>query len=404
MSSHAPSISHTEDGDTLVRQASTSKGYAVTALALTQFRNIAYMELAPGQSSVIITGPNGSGKTTILEAISLLAPGRGLRGARLIEIDRQRPKSDGVMQHTPWAVAAEVTWADALPVRIGTGRDPSKGEDRRAIRIDGIAQRGQTILDDFFAYTYLTPQISHVFLEGTTARRAYLDRLVTLFHAEHPRHLAIYDHARSERRRLLAQSRWDIHWLCTLEQRLAEQAVAIAAARLDTLTLLEDAMREHESVFPQALLAVEGEVEQALAEGKKALAVEMEFLERQEASRSEDAQTGRMAYGPHRSDFRVQHAGKQMPAELCSTGEQKALLLALTLSSARARQRLKGIAPVLLLDEVVAHLDHTHRRALFAEILALGAQCWLTGTDPSLFSDFPEDASILTVVNGEVSG
>ncbi len=377
--------------------------YRVLRLYLLNFRNFSQLALEPGDNSVVLTGENGSGKTTILEAVSLFAPGRGLRGAQLAEIERRTEKADssGAFANQPWTVSAIIRDGAGMETTVGTGRNGDGEVDKRIVKINGTVQRGQAALSGIIALCWLTPQMNSLFLEGSASRRAYLDRLVPMFYPEHVRHLAMYDHARAERQRLLKHSYPDAEWLGVLERRMAEQAVSIAAARRETIHILREAMKAGSGAFPVADLAVRGAVEEGL-ENTSALSVEEGLMERLEQSRSGDAMLGRTEHGTHRSDFTAYYRG--LPAEQSSTGEQKALLLAITLASCRARQQRGGDIPVLLLDEVVAHLDDKKRGALFEEIRHLGAQSWLTGTDRSFFKDFRTFSRFFLIENGHVSG
>lgn len=380
MDTHEPTLSEP------VISISTDGAFmlALQQIKLHYFRSYTAFMLDVEPAPVILTGPNGAGKTNILEAISLLAPGRGLRHARIAALDNQA--GDGTT--TPWAIAAQVSTPGGV-LAIGTGRDVTAESDKRMVKIDGEVVRGHTALAAHISLCVLTPQMDQTFNDGHSSRRQYLDRLTGMFAPEHSRHLAVYDHAKSERRQLLLRGNADVTWLDSLEQRMAEHAMAIAAARLETTEHVQHAMAAGESAFPKAELRVAGVTEELL-QAHSALEAEHKLREALAATRAEDAASGRTQIGPHRSDFVVQYAAKQMLAEQCSTGEQKALLLAITLASARAKAGWSGVVPMVLLDEVVAHLDAARRVALFAELHALGTQCWLTGTDTALFSDFPE--------------
>jgi len=361
---------------------------SVTRLRLTDFRCYATASFDGDARPVVLTGPNGAGKTNMLEAISYLAPGRGLRQARLADIDRLDSRN-------VWAVAATVS-GPCGNVEIGTGRDPAS--PRRAVRVNGAPASGQGALAEYVSVVWLTPQMDRLFLDGAAARRRFLDRLVYGFDAEHAVRVSAYEHAMRERARLLKLGRRDDLWLSALEETMAERGVAIAAARREMAGRLGRACAESPGPFPRASIAATGQVEDWLA-ASPALAVEDRLRRNLEESRGEDAQTGRTATGPHRSDFVVGHLGKDMPAEFCSTGEQKSLLIAVVLADARLQAAESGTAPLLLLDEVAAHLDADKRQALFAEVRALGIQAWLTGTDPHLFAELGDDAQFFTVAD-----
>lgn len=357
-------------------------------LMLTAFRSYARAEIETDARPVVLTGPNGAGKTNLLEAISFLAPGRGLRRARLAEVERRVPEA--APGRTTWAVAARVrTGQDTR--EIGTGRDPTldaaeaNGRERRLVRIDGATARSQQELGEVLGMVWLTPQMDGLFREGAGARRRFLDRLVYGFDPAHAGRVGAYEQSLRERARLLKAGRADPAWLEALEESMARHGVAIAAARRELVARLAQACAAGGGSFPVADLALSGEVEDWLAEGA-ALAAEDRLRERLAACRGADAETGGAAVGPHRSDLAVRHLDRDQAAELCSTGEQKALLISVVLAHARLIGLHRGAAPLLLLDEVAAHLDAARRRALYDEILALGVQAWMTGTDADIFA------------------
>ncbi len=363
---------------------------AVRRLTLTRFRGYESARLEPDHRPVALIGPNGAGKTNLLEAVSFLAPGRGLRGARLAEIERiGSPPGAG------WAVAATLDTPGG-PVDIGTGREPNEARkasdrDRRLVRIDGHPAKGQTALAEHVAVVWLTPPMDRLFLEGSSGRRRFLDRLVFGFDPAHAGRLSRYEHALRERARLLRDGRFDEGWLGGLEEQMAATGVAVAAARREVVQRLRAACARSVGPFPGADLAVTGAVEDWLDDGP-ALAAEDRLRHALRDSRRPDSDSGGAATGPHKSDLSVRHAPKDMPAALCSTGEQKALLIAIVLANARLLAAERGAAPILLLDEVAAHLDPDRREALFGEILALGAQAWMTGTDESVFAPLAGEA------------
>ncbi len=362
---------------------------AVTRLRLTDFRSYQRAEYDGDARPVVLTGPNGAGKTNMLEAVSFLAPGRGLRQARLSEIDR---RADGVVG---WGVAATVSGASG-PVDLGTGRE--QDQQRRTVRLNGVPASGQSTLAEYVSVVWLTPQMDRLFLDGASARRRFLDRLVFGFDTAHAGRVGSYEHAMRERLRLLKAGGADNVWLSALEETMAERGVAIAAARQDMAHRLARACAEGTGPFPRAGIAATGDVETWLDNGP-ALAAEDRLREQLAQSRRTDAESGRTAVGPHRSDFSVWHLEKDMPADQCSTGEQKALLIAVVLADARLQAAERGAAPLLLLDEVVAHLDAEKRQALFAEILSLGAQAWLTGTDRETFAELESSVQFFRVAN-----
>jgi DNA replication and repair protein RecF len=368
----------------------------VTRLAVTDFRNYRTVRLELDAGLVVLTGPNGAGKTNLLEAVSLLSPGRGLRNARLGEFDR-RADADATAE---WAIAATVESLRG-EVRIGTGRDPA-GSERRVVKIDGENARGQAVLGEVIGLTWLTPQMDRLFIEGPSARRRLLDRLVLGLDPAHAARVAAYEHAMRERSRLLRDGPADPVWLDALDETMAAQGVAIAAARRDAVERLDRACAEAEGSFPRARLALAGTVEAWLNE-LPALAAEERFKAALKQARTADALSGGASVGPHRSDLAVSYAETGIPAESLSTGEQKALLISIVLAHARLQRETRGEPPLLLLDEVAAHLDAARREALFDELLSLECQVWLTGTDAALFAPLKPAARFLAVSGGALS-
>lgn len=378
---------------------------AVTRLVLTDFRCYRQARLAVDTRPVVVTGANGAGKTNLLEAISFLAPGRGLRRARLGEVDRRAapdPVAPAAAACGAWTVAADIATARDM-VQIGTGREATaNGGERRIVRIDGAPARSQAALAEHVNLVWLTPQMDRLFMEGAAPRRRFLDRLVYGFDPGHASRVAAYDQALRERGKLLREGPYDAAWLGALEESMARHGVAIAAVRRDIVARLDRACAAGVAGFPVAALAAIGTVEAALGE-RPALAVEDDMRGALAASRRQDAESGGAASGPHRSDFAVRHASTGVAAEQCSTGEQKALLIAILLAHARLQAALRGVAPIMLLDEIAAHLDRERRRALFAELLALGAQAWLTGTDSEVFGELRGAAQFLSVCDATIA-
>jgi len=375
---------------------------AIRRLILTNFRSYHAAQIELGRAGpVVLTGANGAGKTNLLEAVSMLSPGRGLRNARLGDLDRRRA---GDETDTGWAVAATIETRRG-PVRVGTGRDAAGGE-RRAVRIDGEAARGQAALGEVVGVIWLTPQMDRLFIEGPSARRRFLDRLVLGLDPAHAERVGAYEHAMRERSRLLRPmdqgGQADPAWLDALEDGMATRGVAVAAARRDAVERLDEACAAAEGPFPRARLNLFGTVEAWLDE-LPALAAEDRFRAALRESRSADAPTGGATVGPHRSDLAVTHAEKGVPAGGLSTGEQKALLISIVLAQARVQIDSRGRAPILLLDEVVAHLDASRRAALFEEILALDLQAWLTGTEAALFAGLSGQAQFFGVRDAVVT-
>ena len=375
---------------------------AVTRVQLTNFRSYASAELNVSGRPVVLAGPNGAGKTNVLDAISLLAPGRGLRGARLSEHIRRGPSAPS---EALWAVAATVA-RGGQSYEIGTGLAVAAGgADRRAVRLNGVAAQSSADLGDIVQMTWLTPAMDRLFTEGAGGRRRFLDRLVLGFDPAHGRRAVRYETAMRERARLLKLGPRDPMWLDGLEKEMAEAGAAIAAARAETVARLNAMLAERgeAGAFPCAQLAMEGETDVLAQEfGPETESRLRDLFAR---ARIPDAESGHTTFGPHRSDLGVRHTAKRADARECSTGEQKALLVSIVLADAWELARTReGHAPLLLLDEIAAHLDARRRAALFEEILALGAQAWMTGTDLSLFDSLTERADVFTVDNGKFTG
>lgn len=371
---------------------------AVRRLALTEFRCYATLRLEVGPGPVVLTGPNGAGKTNLLEALSLLVPGRGLRRAGTGELTRQQAAPGAA-----WAVSARIE-DETGPVEIGTGRDP--GGDRRVVRIDGRNAR-LADLAGRMAALWLTPAMDRLFSEGSGGRRRFLDRLAFGLDPGHAAEAAGYEQAMRERARLLRAARDDGRpadpaWLAALEQGMARHGARLAANRLAIAARLDRACRDGIGPFPAARLAVEGEVEGWLTAGLDAEAAEERMRMALRAARPRDQAAGATTFGPHRSDLAVRHAARDIPAAQGSTGEQKAVLVAIVLAQGRVLAAEGGRMPLLLLDEVAAHLDRERRAALFDELCALGAQSWLTGTDAPLFEAFGARAQFFRVADASV--
>jgi len=342
---------------------------------VTDFRSYQTAVLEPDIGPVVLTGPNGAGKTNLLEAVSMLSPGRGLRRARLGDMVRNGAER--------WAIAAQAETANGR-CAIGTGLSVENGVERRIARIDGQTV-GPAALGGLVPISWLTPQMDRLFLDGASARRRFIDRLIFGFDPGHATRANAYEKAMRERLRLLKHGRSDNAWLTALEAQMAEHGIAIAAARQAWGLRISGALRQMTGPFPAAEISLDGLAEEALAT-RPAVEVEEELAVRWREGRGLDRHAGRTADGPHRTDLRVRHVAKDMAAEQCSTGEQKALLISLVLADARMQQAERGIVPVMLLDEVAAHLDADRRHGLFDEIAMLGGQAWLTGTDRELFA------------------
>ncbi len=369
---------------------------AVTRLMLTNFRSYPAGEIAASGKPVVLVGPNGAGKTNVLDALSLLSPGKGLRGAKLGEHIRRGPS---VQSDALWAVAATVS-RNGEEYEIGTGLTlgPNGGE-RRQLRLNGAPASSTADLSEIVQMNWLTPAMDRLFIESASGRRRFLDRLVFGFDATHARRAVRYETAMRERARLLKYGPRDPAWLDGLEAEMADTGAEMMAARAETAARLNRALklRGQAGVFPCAQLAVEGDADTLTLESADPASA---LRERFSRSRMRDAEAGRTTFGPHLSDLAVRHTRKRANARECSTGEQKALLISIVLAQAWESSHING-APILLLDEIAAHLDAARRAALAEEILALGAQAWMTGTDLSLFEAFGTQAETFVVSGGQ---
>ena len=375
---------------------------ALTRIGLTDFRSYVMAELALDGRPVWLAGPNGAGKTNLLEAISLLIPGRGLRGASLAEVGRRMP---GEAQGRAWAVSVTVRAGDG-ETRLGTGTE-QPGAARRLVRVEGEpCPPGR--LAEHIRQVWLTPAQDRLFLEGAADRRRFFDRLVFAAEPQHAAHVSAYEKSQRERMRLLTDGPADPAWLDALEAQLAEAGTLMAEARARTLTALSaEIATRGERPFPQASLSLTGDWERMAGEGVDFAEIEARLAAALRQARERDAAAGRALTGPHRGDLAVIHLEKDRPAAECSTGEQKALILNLVLAQAARLARSDAApSPILLLDEVAAHLDARRRAALFDEIEALGLQAFLTGTDAMLFDGlagraqgFAVDGAVLAAVN-----
>ncbi len=372
---------------------------AIRRLALSDFRCYRSLRLEVDARPVVLTGANGAGKTNILEALSFLVPGRGLRRAGAAEITRH-----GLAPGSPWAVAAALD-GPAGRVEIGTGREA--GHERRSVRIDGKPVKPGD-LSGLVSALWLTPAMDRLLIEGASGRRRFLDRLVFGLVPGHGAQSGAYEHAMRERTRLLRAARdgggrADPAWIAALEEGMARHGTQVALARVESLARLDEACRAGLGPFPAAGLAVEGEIEGWLATGASPAEVEDRFRSALRLARARDEAAGAATMGPHRSDLLVRHVPKDLPAGQCSTGEQKAVLVSIVLAQGRVQDRLGGRAPLLLLDEVAAHLDDVRRAALYDELCGLRAQSWMTGTDAMLFAGLGDRAQFFRVTDATVT-
>jgi DNA replication and repair protein RecF len=372
----------------------------ILRLSLNNFRSYRAASLTAGERAVVLVGPNGAGKTNILEAISFFAPGRGLRRATLDEVAFS--EGDG-----SWAVSAEVEGAFGLAT-LGTGIEAPHGEEQASARLYRIDREPAGSAADFAEHlriVWLTPAMDGLFTGPASERRRFLDRLVLAVDASHSSRVSALERSLRSRNRLLEDAQADAHWLDAIEHETAELAVAVAALRAETMNRLQTALAESRgaaTTFPFAEIVLKGWMEEAIA-SQTASEVERRYRAILRDSRGRDAAAGRTLDGPHLTDLHVVYGPKGIPASDASTGEQKAVLIRLVLAHGALLAGMTGHAPLLLLDEVVAHLDPGRRRALFEALAELGAQVWMTGADPQAFADVASAAQIVDVTPGHLA-
>ncbi|WP_117192927.1 DNA replication/repair protein RecF [Rhizobium terrae] len=367
----------------------------LSRLKLTDFRNYVEAALSLDGRHVVLTGENGAGKTNLLEAVSFLSPGRGLRRAVLSDVTR-------VGASGGFTIFADLDGMEG-EVAVGTGIEPGDGETvSRRLRLNGTPAKSTEELSDHLSVLWLTPAMDGLFTGPSADRRRFLDRLVLSLDHAHGRRASDFERAMRSRNRLLSEGRFDPAWLSAIEAQMAGLGIAMAAARHEMLGLLRTlSAGSGETPFPTPVLALEGFMEGAM--DRPAADLEDEYLEMLRVGRGRDAAAGRTLDGPHRSDLLVRHREKDMEAERCSTGEQKALLIGLVLAHARLTADMTGYAPILLLDEIAAHLDEGRRAALFDLVHGLGGQSFMTGTDRHMFSALAERAQFFTVSQGGIT-
>lgn len=366
----------------------------ISRLKLTDFRTYEASDLTVAGQLVALSGENGAGKTNVLEALSLLSQGRGLRRADLAEMPRQGGAGG-------FAVSAEIEGAGGTAV-LGTGVAPE--EPGRKARINRAPAASPAAFAEHIRVVWLTPDQDALFRGPPGDRRRFVDRLVLAVDPAHGSRVNALEKALRARNRLLEELRPDARWLDAAEHELAEVAVAVAAARRETVERLRRLILDNHdpaSPFPSADIALAGDVETMLA-ARSAREVEDWHRAELAATRPRDRAAGRTLTGPQTSDLDVRHAGKAMPAALCSTGEQKALLVGLVLAHARLVAEMSGMAPLVLLDEIAAHFDPLRRQALLESLLSLGGQVWMTGADPAHFSDLPAGSDRFLVTHGAI--
>jgi DNA replication and repair protein RecF len=363
--------------------------YALRRLSLTAFRNYPALRLDVAAQPVVLVGPNGGGKTNILEAISLLSPGRGLRRASLADLQSRQSEA-------PWAIVAEIDNPAGFAT-LATGLDPeASGLPKRLVRVDGKPARNQSVFLEQLNLSWVTPELDRILAEGQSARRKLLDRLVYGFDPAHAGRVTRYEESMRERLRLLRDGPAEPAWLNALEDVMATSGTAIAAARLQMAQQLNAQMAQVKGAFPAAELQLTGLVEESLRQNP-ALVTEDVLRMKLAAARNYDQQSGTTSMGPQRSDLTVIHRPQNMPAELCSTGEQKALLITIMLCHAQLLRQWRGVTPLLLLDDIASHLDAVRRDALYEWLLAAGSQFWLSGTETALFSGLQGKAQFFHV-------
>ncbi|MEI8320434.1 MAG: DNA replication/repair protein RecF [Alphaproteobacteria bacterium] len=366
----------------------------IQQLNLFNFRNYDTLQLNLEKSSAVLIGPNGAGKTNILEALSFLSSGKGFRKAKLGAL------TNLAFPEREWSVGVVLGLDQGDSIHIGTGLRADKEEEQRAIKINQTFQP-QSSLAEWVTVLWQIPQMDFLFSESLSKRRRFFDKLVAAFVPEYTQHLYRYDHALRERSRLLRERMSDPQWLKILEQTISQEAMAVVSLRQSYLENLSPFCSEHFSLFPRVLVSLAGELEQ-WSETMPSLEVEERFQEYLKNNRAQDAITGGSSMGVHHTYVRMHHVDQNKPIEICSTGEQKALILSLVLANCRLQTNLCMRTPLLLLDEIVSHLDEKRRLSLFEEIQSLGVQAWLTGTDGDVFEPFKKHAQFFEVSDGNV--
>lgn len=391
----------------------TKKKSGVLRLTLSDFRNYAHLRISSELSPIVITGENGSGKTNILEAISFLTPGRGLRGAKLADIKRISPAlidDDYIPSNASWAVSATIS-RNGEEFELGTAvenflredSDESEIYNKRIVKIDGQKSSVQAELGNYFSAIWLTPQMDRLFRGGAQPRRSFLDRLVYTFDNDHAKRTAVFEGLYKQWYQLIKNSNGKVDklWLEGIEENMATMGVAIAAARREQIARLNAFIEnEPDDVFPNVELELDGIIEKMLAT-LPAVDVEDFYMQKLASERSKVLYNENVD-GVNRADFKVFYKKKNMPAELCSTGEQKSLLISIILAQTKCQILYQGFSPVLLLDEVAAHLDDFKREALLSKIADLNLQAWITSTNSDLFDSLKNRAQFFEIKNNSL--
>ena len=389
-----------------VDNANASKRSWLSRLKLDHFRNYQQADLTIHAGQLVILGDNGAGKTNLLEAVSLLAPGRGMRRSRTEHLAYRASGFEiacGIADNDDadrldWAVAATLENEDGT-VQIGTGVPPSAKQGNRIMRLEGVTV-SQADLGSRLAVSWLTPQMDGIFLDSPAARRRFIDRLVIAFDPAHIGRMSRYEKALRQRAHLLTEQRGDDSWFSALESILAETAVAVTAARQSLIKALNQEAACGWFGFPGVELLLGGNTENWLSD-MPALAVEDQLMLAARTARL----NGDLAMpGPHASEFQALHLASQVPANQASTGQQKAMLIAVILAHARLQDRRLGRVPVMLFDDVAAHLDAKRRSALFDAVQSLGGQCWYSGTDDGQFKELSKTAQFVKILPAKIAG
>lgn len=365
----------------------------IESLNLTNFRNHKSLKLNVINNIIVITGDNGVGKTNILEAISLLAPGKGIRGARNHDILHKNTVTNYSAPY--WHISSDVISSEgSINIEIKS----EINQNRKAIKVNSQNLRTQADLADFVSMIWLTPQMDQIFLDASADRRKFLDRIVYNFDQNHARLIINYDYFVKERMKLLKTYSKDLDWLKVVEANIADLGIKIAAARVKIINLIEQEINEQTTTFPKARIFIKGDIEDKIL-NMDIDQLKEEYINKLLSLRRKDLESGRTNTGIHRSDLIVFHTEKNMSANFCSTGEQKALLISIILAVARKLTKTTGYGPIVLLDEVIAHLDNFRKKALLDDIMEMNLQAWLTGTNIKVFDAIDGCAQFLTINN-----